>query len=160
MTKAIFLDRDGVLNQELGDYVCSLKDFHILDYNISFLQSLHKKGYIFIVITNQGGIALNRFSKDILYNIHDFMRKEYLKYGIIFHEIYYCPHHPSISDCLCRKPKSLMLKKAINRFNIIIEDSYMIGDRDTDVLAAENVGIKGIKVESNQNLQSLIGIIK
>ena len=111
--KAVFLDRDGVLNQEMGDYVCRLEDFHVLEQNIAPLKTLQDKGYLLIVATNQGGLAKGWYSEEELGKMHTLLRDTYRKHGVEFTDIYYCPHHPDFTgDCDCRKPKPGMLLDA------------------------------------------------
>lgn len=153
MNKAIFLDRDGVLNKELGDYVCHFEDFKVLEHNFEALKNLQDRGYLLIVITNQGGLAKGWYSVNELNKMHNHLVKEYAAQGILLSEIYYCNHHPEYNGkCLCRKPGSLMLEKAIARFGIDASKSYFIGDRERDVLAGEAAGVKGILIDSDQSI--------
>lgn len=160
MNKAIFLDRDGVLNKELGDYVCKLEDFNVLEHNFSSLKELQSRGYLLIVITNQGGLAKGWYSENILDEMHNHLRNTYLDQGIYFTEIYYCRHHPECNgNCLCRKPGSIMLEKAIARFGIDVGLSYFIGDRERDVIAGEAIGVKGILIDSDQPIGDILNLI-
>jgi D-glycero-D-manno-heptose 1,7-bisphosphate phosphatase len=161
MNKAVFLDRDGVLNKELGDYVCKLEDFCVLDHNFPALKELQKRGYLLIVITNQGGLAKGWYSAETLEQMHDHLRKTYADQGITITEAYYCKHHPQYNgNCLCRKPGSLMLEKAIARFQIDASRSYFIGDRERDVIAGEAAGVKGILIDSDQPIGEVLGLIE
>ncbi len=158
--KAVFLDRDGVLNKEMGDYVCREEDFHVLEHNFEPLKQLQKKGFMLIVITNQGGLAKGWYNEESLAAMHKKLRIAYQEHGIQFKEIYYCNHHPEYNGkCLCRKPGSIMLEKAAARFVIDTSKSYFIGDRERDVLAGEAAGIKGILVNSNQSIGDVIHLI-
>ncbi len=158
--KAVFLDRDGVLNKELGDYVCKIEDFKILEYNFSALKELQSRGYLLIVITNQGGLAKGWYSEETLGLMHDNLRKTYAEQGIIISEVYYCRHHPEYNgNCLCRKPGSIMLEKAIARFGIDASSSYFIGDRERDVIAGEAAGVKGILIDSDQPIGEILTLI-
>lgn len=158
--KAVFLDRDGVLNKELGDYVCHFKDFEVLTHNFVPLLELQKRGYLLIVITNQGGLAKGWYSDETLTQMHEHLREIYAANGINLTEIYYCNHHPVYtSNCLCRKPGSLMLEKAIARFNIDPTKSYFIGDRERDVIAGEAAGVKGILINSDQPISEVMSQI-
>ncbi|WP_395626017.1 D-glycero-alpha-D-manno-heptose-1,7-bisphosphate 7-phosphatase [Daejeonella sp.] len=160
MNKAVFLDRDGVLNKELGDYVCRLEDFKVLDHNFKALKELQNRGYLLIVITNQGGLAKGWYTVDILNNMHDQLKKEYAEQGVLISEVYYCNHHPEYNGkCLCRKPGSLMLEKAIARFKVDASKSYFIGDRERDVLAGEAAGVKGILIDSDQPIGEILNLI-
>jgi D-glycero-D-manno-heptose 1,7-bisphosphate phosphatase len=156
MQKAIFLDRDGVINSDIGHYyIYKPEDFTINTGIIEALIELKRKGYIFIVISNQGGISKGTYSKQDVDRVHNKLINTLKQHNIELLEIYYCPHHSNIEKCLCRKPNSLMLEKAVARFNIDVTKSYMIGDNITDIKAAENIGIKGIKIKSNQNILSI-----
>lgn len=158
--KAVFLDRDGVLNKELGDYVCTVEDFHVLEHNFSALKELQDKGYLLIVITNQGGVAKGWYSETTLNKMHQHLKKNYQENGITITEIYYCRHHPLYNgNCLCRKPGSMMLEKAIARFNVDKSKSCFIGDRERDVIAGEAAGVKGILIDSDQPISEVMHLI-
>ncbi|MHB1180120.1 MAG: D-glycero-alpha-D-manno-heptose-1,7-bisphosphate 7-phosphatase [Daejeonella sp.] len=160
MNKAVFLDRDGVLNKELGDYVCKFEDFHVLEHNFQALKELQNRGYLLIVITNQGGLAKGWYSPETLSLMHDHLKRTYAAQGVTITEVYFCNHHPEYNgNCLCRKPGSLMLEKAIARFNINASESYFIGDRERDVLAGEAAGVKGILIDSDQPIEEVLGLI-
>lgn len=154
--KAIFLDRDGVINCERGDFTWRLNDFVLVDGLLPFLEALTEKGYDLVVITNQSGIAKGLYGHDEVRLLHAWLRSYLQQQKIYIKEIYYCPHHPDHGQCLCRKPGSLMIEKALSRFNYDPALCYMIGDRERDVQAAEAAGIKGILVESNSNLNYLL----
>lgn len=146
---ALFLDRDGVLNKEIGGYITRLEDFEICEAMIPYLQKKQEEGYKLIVITNQGAIERGMLNHETLFEVNEKLKAAYALHGIQFDEIYYCPHHNEVSVCLCRKPKSLLLEKAIARFNININESIMIGDHDRDRYAAEGAGVLGIVIPSN-----------
>lgn len=153
--RAIFLDRDGVINHDPGDYTTSLKEFKILPGAIETIKKWSDKGYVIIVITNQGGIARRRYSISDFLKIDKYMGDAFLAAGINYIETYFCPHHDAISNCLCRKPHSGMIEKAIYRHGIDAQNSVMIGDKDRDMKAAQAAGVRGIKVETNQRLDLL-----
>jgi len=151
MIKTVFLDRDGVINNDTGHYyIYKIEDFVINENVIESLIYLKKQGFYFIVISNQGGISKGIYTKADVSKIHDFLTFEFAKHQIEFLEIYYCPHHNSIEKCLCRKPQSLLFEKAIARFKIDVNQSFMIGDSVRDIEAAKLADIKGIKIESNK----------
>ncbi len=161
MQKAIFLDRDGVINKELGDYVCKFEDFEILEHNYEALQELQKRGYIILVATNQGGLAKGWYTEMVLKKMHDHLQKVYLEHGITITDIYYCPHHPDFTgDCDCRKPKPGMLLKGMEDHDLNPLQSYFIGDKPTDVLAAEAAGMNGILIKIDQPLGEVLHLIK
>ncbi len=155
MTKAVFLDRDGVINVERG-YTHRLEDFVILPDLIEVLQLLQKKGYLLIVVSNQSGIAKGLYTQQDVETVHQFMQNELTKSGIRLSEIYYCVHHPDVSKCICRKPDSLFVEKGLARFNVDSKQSYFIGDKERDTEAAEKAGVKGILIESNISLKTIL----
>jgi D-glycero-D-manno-heptose 1,7-bisphosphate phosphatase len=154
--KAIFLDRDGVINRERGDWTYLLEDFKILDGVIEALKEFQKKNYLLIVISNQSGIAKGIYTKEQPDYLHLHLERHLNNHGITLTEFYYCPHHPDVSKCLCRKPDSLLLEKAIARFNIDASLSYFIGDAERDVAAGKKTGVKTIKVEPNSSLLEIV----
>lgn len=156
MNKAAFFDRDGVLNLEIGDYIKQFSDFKILPHIYKNLKKLHENGYLLFVITNQGGIAKQQYDHNTLAQMHDFLQQEGLGNGFEFTEMYYCPHHPETSACLCRKPGSLMVEKALAKYNIDPSKSFMIGDKDRDVTCANGAGVKGYLIEPNQDFTFII----
>src|SRR5580693_1269364 len=94
--KAVFLDRDGVLNREMGDYVRRVEDFHILD-NFATLKTLQDRGYLLIVATNQGGLAKGWYTENELAKMHAHLTETYGEHGVKFTDIFYCPHHPDFT---------------------------------------------------------------
>lgn len=148
--KAVFFDRDGVLNKELGRYVTNAKEFEVNNWVIAFMKKMREKGYVFFVITNQGGIAKGLYTKNDLFDIHLKLKTILEAEEIFFKEIYFCPHHPLHTLCLCRKPNSLMLEKAVAKYGVNISQSFLIGDSDRDIVAASKIGLKAIKVNPNQ----------
>lgn len=154
--KAIFLDRDGVLNIEIGDYIRSKENFTMNKGSLEFLKIAIEKGYKLIVITNQGGISKGLYTKEILQSIHEKMISLYHQEGIFFEEIFYCPHHSNIEKCLCRKPHGLMIEKALQKYKLNKNKCFMIGDTERDIKAAERAGIRGYLLTSNSSLSPLI----
>jgi len=161
MQKAIFLDRDGVLNNEENNYyIYRPEDFFLNEGIIEAMKMLKSRGYIFIVITNQGGISKSLYTHDDVKKIHEKLRRLLLEHDLHLTEIYYCPHHSDNEKCLCRKPETISIEKAIARFDIDRNKSYFIGDRDTDMEAGKKAGLKNIRVQSNQDMSFLGKIIK
>ncbi len=156
MQKAIFLDRDGIINTEIGNYVTSEPDFHINPSLIPFLKAMQDKGFQFVVISNQGGVAKKLYSHAFLDGIHQKLINRLSDQKISLLEIYYCPHHPDFGKCICRKPDSLMVEKAIARFKLNAAASWFIGDTQRDMEAAAKAGVKGILAESNSDLTLFI----
>ncbi|PKQ61083.1 HAD-IIIA family hydrolase [Labilibaculum manganireducens] len=153
MQKALFLDRDGVINSDEGHYyIYKTEDFKINEGIIPSLQKISEAGYILFIVTNQGGIAKGIYSESDVEILHNHLLSVLAKKNIHIKQIYYCPHHESIAKCDCRKPSPFFIKKAIADFNIDASKSYMIGDSTRDIQAAEAAGIKGIKIKSNENI--------
>ena len=152
---AVFLDRDGVLSEEKS-YVTSIKDLSVFFYARECIQKIHEKGYYAIVITNQSGVARGFFDEETLRKMNTWLIEET---GV--DQIYYCPHHPEgkilqyRKECLCRKPGTAMFNQASRDFAIAMEKSYMVGDRASDILAGQNMGLKTILVESGYGTKRL-----
>lgn len=152
---AVFLDRDGVLTEEKS-YVTSIKDLSVFFYIRESIQKIHEKGYYAIVITNQSGVARGFFDEETLRKMNTWLIEET---GV--DQIYYCPHHPEgkilqyRKECLCRKPGTAMFDQASRDFAIAMEKSYMVGDRASDILAGQNMGLKTILVESGYGTKRL-----
>lgn len=156
MLRLVLLDRDGVLNREIGGYVTNVTDFEVLPHVIPNLLRLKQMGCKFIVITNQGGIARQLYDHHTLRQIHNKLEQELAVHDLQFEEIYYCPHHPDFSMCLCRKPGSSMVEKALARFNVSAHEAVMIGDTERDVEAATGAGVKGYRINSNEDWARLV----
>ncbi|ACU04333.1 D-glycero-alpha-D-manno-heptose-1,7-bisphosphate 7-phosphatase [Pedobacter heparinus] len=153
MNKAVFLDRDGVLNHEIYDYITRQEDFKILEYQIGPLKKLYDEGYLLIIITNQGGIAQQRYTEETLAEMHRSLSARFEEQGALITHAYYCPHHPTVSEeCNCRKPKSGMLLEAIATYHIDPSLSVMIGDKPRDVEAANGAGVKGILIAPDEQI--------
>lgn len=153
MNKAVFLDRDGVLNKELYDYICKVEDFTVLDYQIPPLAKLYNEGYLLIVVTNQGGIAQQRYAETTLAEMHQILYDKFAAQGVKITHVYYCPHHPTVGEaCQCRKPLPGMLLEAIATYNIDPAQSVMIGDKLRDVEAANAAGVKGILIKPDEQI--------
>jgi D-glycero-D-manno-heptose 1,7-bisphosphate phosphatase len=156
MNKAVFLDRDGVINRERNDYTFRMEDFEILPDVFEALKLLQKAGYLLVIISNQSGIGRGLFKIEDTEKMHIYMLDRFKEHDIRIEEIYYCVHHPETGSCLCRKPDSLHVEKALARFNIDPTLSYFIGDKERDTIAGEKVGVKGILIESNSSLVKAI----
>ena len=152
MRKTIFLDRDGVINVERGEYTFKVEDFVFVDWLFSALNKLKQNGFEFIIITNQGGISKGIYTHQDVVKLNLLIKKEFLKHQVPLLDIYYCPHHNDVEKCICRKPNSLLLEKAIAKYNIDFTNSFFIGDSDRDIDSAQKVGVTGIKVNKNDNL--------
>ena len=151
--KVIFLDRDGVINNNAKHYyVYKPENFELNKGVVKSLKKFVEKGYEIIVISNQGGISKGVYTKQDLNILDDYMRNIFSQENIIFKETYYCPHHSDLEKCICRKPNSLLIEKAIARFKIDTKNSIMIGDSDRDIKAAKKTGLQTLKVKANADL--------
>jgi D-glycero-D-manno-heptose 1,7-bisphosphate phosphatase len=159
MNKAIFLDRDGVINADMHDYTWRIGEFKILDGVFEACREFVNRGYMLIVITNQGGIAKNLYTHLEVAILHEHMLEKFREEGIQITEVYYCPHHDDFGKCLCRKPGSLLVEKALARFEIDPAASWFIGDRDRDMEAAKGAGVKGILVPANEDLRNTLKLV-
>ena len=154
MNKAVFIDRDGVINNDNNlYYIYKPEDFKLNEGIIQNIVLLKSAGFLVIVVSNQGGIGKGLYKKEDTEKLHQILKEEVLKAGPNIDEIYYCPHHPDTSQCLCRKPDSLLIEKALARFNIDPASSYLIGDSQRDIEAAGKAGIKGMLVTKNSNIK-------
>ena len=153
--KTIFLDRDGVINEEKKDYVKNLKEFKIIDGSLQAIKLLKKNNFRVVIITNQSAINRGLLSVEKLNEIHDFLKSKLLDLDTTLDGIYFCPHTPN-ENCMCRKPKPGLLQQAISELDINIKDSLMIGDSQTDIDAANSIGCKSILLNKNQNLLQVV----
>jgi D-glycero-D-manno-heptose 1,7-bisphosphate phosphatase len=153
MKKAVFLDRDGTINSDKGHYyIFKPEDFTLNPGVGEGLKLLQDKGFLLIVISNQGGIAKGLYDISDVEKVNLEMKRQLAQFGVKLTEIYYCPHHSDIQRCLCRKPGNLNIEKAISRFRINRNASYFIGDSEKDVLAGNKSGLKTIKIDKNTDL--------
>lgn len=160
MHKAVFFDRDGVLINDAGHYYIYEKDDMRLNKGvIAALKTLTDMGYLLIIISNQGGIAKQIYTKEHVEKIHNEMKRQFECEGIHIKEFYYCPHHSDVEKCLCRKPEPLFIEQALARFNIDPNISYIIGDNERDIDAGQKAGLMCIKIKSNQNLLDVLSQI-
>jgi len=138
--KSIFLDRDGVINKE-KNYLFKIEDFEFIDGVFDSCEYLQNLGFKLIIITNQSGISRGLYSENDFLILNDWMVNKFRKKSIEILDVFYCPHSP-YDNCNCRKPKPGMLIEAKNKYNIDMEKSWLIGDKENDIKAANNAGIK------------------
>ena len=150
--KALFLDRDGVINEDAG-YVYRREDFVFKDGIFEALREFAQAGYALVVVTNQSGIGRGYYTLEQFDELCGFMLDELAKEGVNIEKIYFCPHAPE-ALCLCRKPEPGMLLKAANELNIDLARSIMIGDKDSDVQAGQSAGV-GINLKLGDRLKSV-----
>jgi D-glycero-D-manno-heptose 1,7-bisphosphate phosphatase len=144
--RALFLDRDGVINEDLN-YVHRIEDFHFVEGIFNLLREVQEQAYLLIVITNQAGIARGYYSEDDFHQLSQWMKARLEEEDIHLDAIYYCPYHPEHgigkyrkkSDC--RKPAPGMILEACRDFDIDLQASALIGDKDSDIAAGQQAGV-------------------
>ena len=151
--KAIFLDRDGVLiDNSTHYYIWKSEQLSLVDGVAENLAMLLRKGFQLFVVSNQGGISRGLYVKDDIQKLHAGLIQTLRASDVEITEIAFCPHHPEIEKCLCRKPDSLMIEKLMAKHRIRKEESYLIGDSLSDMEAAKKAGIQGTQIIPNQNM--------
>ena len=154
---AVFIDRDGTISEEVG-YVNHPSRFRLFPYSAEAIKLLNDSGWLAILITNQAGVARGYFSEDVITSVHDRLRGDLENGSARLDAIYYCAHHPSVGeppyrhDCDCRKPKTGLIDRAAQDFEIDRPASWMIGDRYGDVELARNAGLHSAFVLSGYGL--------
>jgi len=138
--KTIFLDRDGVINKEVG-YLHRIKDFEFIDGVFDACLYFQSFGYQIIIVTNQSGIERGYYSENDFHIVNNWMLKKFKNQGVDILDVFFCPHGPE-SNCDCRKPKPGMFNQANKKYDINMEDSWMIGDKEADVQAANAASIQ------------------
>ena len=155
--RAIFLDRDGTMNVSKG-FISNADDLELIPGTIEAIKAINKSGALAIVITNQPVIARGECSFEELHNIHNKLKTLLGEKGAFVDDIFYCPHHPDKGfegevpelkfDCDCRKPKTGMINEAVDKYNIDLSKSYMVGDSTMDLELARNAGVKSVLVDT------------
>ena len=155
--RAIFIDRDGTMNVSKG-FISKAEDLELIPGTIEAVKAINKSGALAIVITNQPVIARGECSFEELHNIHNKLKTLLGEKGAFVDDIFYCPHHtdkgfegevPELKfDCECRKPKTGMVMNAVEKYNIDLSQSYMVGDSTMDLETARNAGVKSVLVNT------------
>ena len=149
--KAVFLDRDGTLNEEVG-YVNHVERFYLLPRVGQAIRLLNQHEWKAVVITNQSGVARGYFPEFLVHQVHRKMKELLKKEGAHLDGIYYCPHHPDIGSppyrqkCQCRKPATGLIEEAVRELDLDPSRSYVVGDRGADIEFARRAGAKAILV--------------
>ncbi len=156
MNRAVFFDRDGVINMELGDYVWKPETFILCPRILENLLELKARGYLLAVITNQGGIAKGIYRHSDVQRTLNHMIGLCSEAGIEFVEVMYSPHHDTVGESISRKPDSLMFERILYKHNIDPSQSFMIGDKERDIIPAEKLGMKGFLIEKNVDIHYLL----
>jgi len=148
--KVIFLDRDGVINIE-KNYLYKIEDFEFIDGTFSSLKYLQSLGYKFVIITNQSGIGRGYYTLNQYQELTNWMVDQFKNHGVNISEVFCCPHSPN-DNCNCRKPKIGMITQSSKILDIDYKNSWLIGDKDSDIQTAYNANIPNtIQVKSGHN---------
>lgn len=158
MNQAIFLDRDGVINEDREDYVKSWEEFRFIKGVRRALKKIRQSGIPVVVITNQSVIGRGLITENELSVIHDRMVKAVAKSGGRITKIYYCPHHPD-DHCRCRKPRIGLLKKAAREMDLDLTKCIFVGDNLKDIQCGKRAGCRTVLVQSGQGEGSLKKIL-
>lgn len=141
MHRAVFLDRDGTINEQMG-YINHIDRFQMLPGAAGAIRTLNEAGVPVVVVTNQSGLARGYFPAELLDEVHAKMEKALAREGAHVEAIYVCPHHPEAKEeryrlaCSCRKPRTGLFEQAARELGIDLAASYVVGDRWSDVKAA------------------------
>jgi D,D-heptose 1,7-bisphosphate phosphatase len=157
--KAIFLDRDGVINKNRSDYVKNISELEIFPNIAELIKKLKDFGFLVIVITNQSAINRGLTTHKNINKIHQAIQNFLQKKETSIDSFYYCPHRPD-ENCICRKPKPGLIIQASNELKIDLNSSWMIGDNDSDIKSGELAGCNSIKINSTFNLDDAVNMIK
>lgn len=152
MNRAVFLDRDGVITEDPPHYAHRLDQLKLIPESAEAIKLLNKNGFKVIVVSNQSGVARGYYDEHDVQIFNRAMEEELKKKGAHIDAIYYCPHHPDAEieayrrDCDCRKPKPGMIKRAEKDLDLDLKESFMIGDKKSDIEVGHRAGCKTILV--------------
>ncbi|MDV6378669.1 HAD family hydrolase [Sporosarcina sp. GW1-11] len=158
MKKAVFLDRDGVINEVLTErvkFVNEPKQLFLLPGVAEAIKRLNRVFDYIFVVTNQGGVGLGYMKESQLIKIHDHMKDILRQEGAIIDEVVYCPHKPK-AGCTCRKPNSQLIDNLAKKYNVNPNLSYMVGDTDTDIVAGKKAGMKTVFIGTTDPLADAV----
>lgn len=157
--KAIFLDRDGVINKRRDDYIKNIDELEIFPDVISSIKKFKENGFLVLIITNQSAINRGIITHTKLDEIHFAIQKYFKEQNVELDGFYYCPHRPD-EKCNCRKPKPGLLLNAIKEHGINPKLSWMIGDSESDIKAGKSIGCKTILLDVNFSLTEAVKVIE
>lgn len=161
LVKAVFLDRDGVITQEPPHYAHRIDQLKLISRSCEAIRLLNENGFIVIVVSNQSGIAHGYYLEDDTILFNRAMKEKLEKCGAYIDAIYYCPHHPEAKiaryrvNCNCRKPKPGMLQKAEKDLSIDLKQSFMVGDKWSDIEAGKRAGCKTVMLRTGHGMAEL-----
>lgn len=158
---AVFFDRDGVLNENIG-YLYRSEDFRWMPGAIEAIRYLNGKGYWVFIITNQSGVARGYYTENDVHALHNWMQQELSRNGAHIDAFYHCPHHPEGTaeayrrQCDCRKPEPGMLRSALAEWPVDLKRSFLVGDKESDLQAARSIGLRGYLFEGAVGLDEFV----
>jgi D-glycero-D-manno-heptose 1,7-bisphosphate phosphatase len=162
--RAAFFDRDGIINIDHG-YTYKIEDFIFCEGIFELMHTFEEKGYTLFIVTNQSGIGRGYYTQKDFEILTSWMLEEFAKNGIQIQKVYFCPHAPE-ENCSCRKPQIGMFEQALSEFEIDMQNSWMIGDKPSDIQAGKNAGIANTIFlndstckDAKYNVKSLLDII-
>ena len=153
MNKAVFLDRDGTVNEEVG-YLKDLEKLRLIPGAGSAIKRLHEAGFLVVLVTNQAGVARGYFPETLVHEAHKRLDEMLGREGARIDAVYYCPHHPTAGNsayttaCDCRKPGTGLIDQATRDFQIEVKHSYVVGDKWSDVELGQRAGAHTVLVQS------------
>ena len=153
LRRAVFFDRDGTLNEEVG-YLDDLRRFRVYPFAGRAVRQINEAGLLAVVLTNQSGVGRGVFPEELVGSVHERLRSEMQDAGAQLDAIYYCPHHPAAEvaeyrvECTCRKPATGMMEQAARQFGICLGESFVIGDRYIDIEMAQRAGASSVLVRT------------
>ncbi|BDH60453.1 hypothetical protein MTP04_05830 [Lysinibacillus sp. PLM2] len=158
MKTAVFLDRDGVINEVLTNrvkFVNKPRDLYFLPRVPEAIKKLNEYFDYIFVVTNQGGVGLGFMQEKQLQKIHEHMITELKRMGAVVHDVVYCPHKPK-EGCSCRKPNAKLIEDLAKKYDVELAESYMVGDTDTDILAGKKAGTKTVFIGDHDELADAV----
>lgn len=153
MYKAIFMDRDGTVSEEIG-YMYRLELYKPFPWTGPAIRKINDSGMKAVLITNQSGVERGYFPESLVHTVHDVLHAELARHDAKLDAVYFCPHQPD-TGCDCRKPRPGMLLRAQQELGIDLASSFMIGDRYLDIEAAHAAGVRSILVMSGNGREEL-----
>jgi D,D-heptose 1,7-bisphosphate phosphatase len=157
---AVFLDRDGTINEEVG-YLDSIDKLNLFAYTAEAIRLINESGMKAVVMTNQSGVAKGYFTEEFVRTVHERIQEMLRERGAFIDAFYYCPHHQTegigvyLQSCACRKPEAGMLVQASKELDIDLRRSYTVGDMLKDIQVARTVGAKGILVKTGYGINTI-----
>lgn len=161
MNRAVFLDRDGVITREPPHYAHSISQLNLISKSAEAIRLLNEGGLIVIIASNQSGIARGYYREEDTELFNQVLKEKLAEEGARIDAIYYCPHLPEAKieryrvDCNCRKPRLGMLTRAEKELNIDLKQSFMVGDKSSDIEAGKRAGCQTIMVKTGHGTEEL-----